>query len=650
MHGQGFFFQAFVYLTAAVISVPIAKRLGLGSVLGYLLAGVAIGPFALGFIGAEGEDLMHFAEFGVVMMLFLVGLELEPARLWRLRGPILGLGGLQMAVTASAIGAVAWGLGLSWQMAVAVGLTVAMSSTAIGVQSLTERGLLQTDAGQKSFSVLLFQDVAVILILAVFPLLATLDVHHGGKEGHHHGPSFIDQLGPLEYAGVVLGAIVGVVLLGRFAVDPILRVIAWTRMRELFTAAALALVVGVTLIMTWVGLSPALGTFLAGVLLANSTFRHELESDIEPFKGLLLGLFFLAVGASIQIDFVISAPGTVSGLLFGIVFVKVVVLVGLGALFGARGPNLVHLATGLGQVGEFAFVLLAFAAGNGVLSPDVAQPLVAVTALSMALSPILIALGDRVVAPALARGGPRDATPEPDMVDEGNPVIIAGFGRFGQITGRFLRAHGVGATVLDIDVDQVAILRRFGQKVFYGDASRLDLLRAAGAEHARLLIVAVDESEKVLEIVHTAEKHFPHLQILARARGRTEAYDLHEAGVGHVYRETFDTAVRVGADALRMLGVPGHRAHRAALTFRKHDDRSVVEMGKVRNDQQMLVRTARERLAEVEAILRLDRDERAPEDAEPAWDASARRAHAQGGGSGTSSEGEPAGREGDVPA
>jgi monovalent cation:proton antiporter-2 (CPA2) family protein len=620
--------QSVVYLGAALVLVPLAARLGLGSVLGYLLAGLLIGPSVLGWVGSEESgEMLHFAEFGVVLMLFLVGLELEPATLWRLRTPIVGLGGLQVVVTAGAVALAGLAVGFAWTTALAVGLIVAMSSTAIGLQSLGERGLLKTDAGQKAFAVLLFQDVAVIPILALMPLLATASPHHGDG-AHHGGASWLAELAPLPYAGVVLGAILAVIALGRIAVRPALRGVAAAGMRELFTAAALLIVVGVTLLMTLVGLSPALGTFLAGVVLANSEFRHELESDIEPFKGLLLGLFFMAVGASIDVAYVRSAPGTIAGALLAIVAIKLAVLVGLGRVFGGKGVTLVHLATGLGQIGEFAFVLVAFAASNGVLSAAVAQPLVAITALSMALAPLLIVGGDRVLVPWLSRGG-GPSTREHDAMDERGTVIIAGYGRFGQVAGRFLRAHGVHAVVLDVDIEQVELLQRFGQHVYYGDASRLDLLHAAGGHHARLLIVAVDEHAKALDIVHNARAHFPQLQILARARGRTEAYELLEAGVEYVYRETFDTALRVGEEALRMLGVPGHRAHRAARTFRHHDEATVREMVKIRDDRQLLVRTARERLQELENILRIDMDDIEAFRGDPGWDDSEMRKVAQ---------------------
>ncbi len=598
-----FFGQAFVYLAAALLVVPLAKRLGLGSVLGYLLAGFAIGPWGLGLVGEEGDDVMHFAEFGVVMMLFLVGLELDPSTLWRLRGPILGLGGLQVTATALVVAAIGLALGLPWQQALAVGLILSMSSTAIALQTLAEKGQMKTDAGQKSFAVLLFQDIAVIPMLAVFPLLATANPAAADGESHGGG-SFVAHLPAWQHALVVLGAIVAVVVAGRFLVRPAMRAVAATGLREMFTAAALLLVVGVTLLMSTVGLSPALGTFLAGVVLANSEYRHELESDIEPFKGLLLGLFFIAVGASIDFGLLLDGPGTIGGLLVGAIVVKLAVLVILGRAFGAARDQVPLFAVALAQVGEFAFVLFSFAGQSGVLPESVTRPLVAVTALSMAMSPLLFTLHDRVILPRLRPVGGNDR--ESDVEDESHPVIIAGYGRFGQICGRFLRSNGIGATVLDADVDQIEILKRFGTKVFYGDASRLDLLRAAGAANARLLIVAVDDHAKAVQIVHTVHTHFPHLTVFARARGRTEAYELLDLGVSQVYRETFDTSLRLGEDALRALGAHAHLAHRAARTFRHHDEAAVLALAAVHKDQAQLVKTARERIAGLEEALRGD--------------------------------------------
>jgi monovalent cation:proton antiporter-2 (CPA2) family protein len=611
--------QGLVYLTAAVLAVPVASRLGLGSVLGYLLAGVAIGPWALGMVAEESQSVMHFAELGVVMMLFLVGLELDPERLWRLRGPVFGLGGLQVVGTTLAFTPLAMLAGLPWQQAVAVGLILAMSSTAIALQSLTEKGLLRTHAGQTTFAVLLLQDVAVIPILALFPLLATLEVHHAADS---HGTSLVAGLPAWQHGLVVLGAIAAVILAGRLGVGPLMRAIARTGLREMFTAAALLIVLAVALLMGAVGLSAALGTFVAGVVLANSEYRHELVSDVEPFKGLLLGLFFMAIGASIDLGMLASAPLAMSGLVAVVLAVKVAVLLGVARVGKLAGEQAALLAMALAQVGEFAFVLLSFAEQNGVLPHDITAPLVAVTASTMAATPFLLTLHERVLAPRLAAS---DTPREADVEDEGHPVLIAGYGRFGQIAGRLLRAHGVGVTVLDVDSEQVEMLKRFGTKVFFGDASRLDLLHAAGAHQAKVLIVAVDEPEKVMEIVDTARRHFPNLAILARARGRTEAFELLDREVEGAYRETFHTALRVGVDTLRLLGRPAHAAWRAGATFTEHDERMLRELAAHRTEGEAYVSRVRERLADFEAILNAE----AAGPSEPpdqGWDSEAIRA------------------------
>ena len=614
----GIFVQAFVYLLAALLVVPLARRTGLGSVLGYLLAGLLIGPSVLGLVGDQGEKVMHFAEFGVVMMLFLVGLELEPDRLWRLRKSIVGLGGAQVLGTGLLVGGVAAAVGLPWQQALALGLILSMSSTAIALQSLTERGLLRTDAGQKSFSVLLFQDIAVIPMLAGFPLLATL-----APSGAAHHETWIHRLPAWAHGGVVLLAILGVVIGGRFLSQPFFRAIAATGLREMFTAAALLVVIGVTLLMGAVGLSPALGTFLAGVVLASSEYRHELESDIEPFKGLLLGLFFMAVGAAIDVQGIAADPLRVVAILLCVGALKSLVLYTLSRAFGAARDQAARFALSLSQVGEFAFVLFAFAVGSGVLPEGMTKTMVAVTALSMAASPFVTAFGERFVIPRL--GAAPVETRAHDEISEENPVIIAGYGRFGQIAGRLIRSHGFKATVLDVDSDQIDLLRRFGTKVFFGDASRIDLLRAAGAAKARLLILAVDDHAKTLEIAHTVRKHFPHLEILARARGRTEAYELIRNGVTRVYRETFDTSLRVGTDALEILGVHAHQAYRAARTFKRQDEAFMMEMAHIATDQQKLVTTVRERTRELERQLRLDATDH-PDRDDHAWDSDEIRA------------------------
>ncbi len=605
MHDQEFFYQAFVYLTAAVVSVPVAKRIGLGSVLGYLVAGMIIGPFGIGLIGQEGQDVMHFAEFGVVMMLFLVGLELQPSLLWRMRGPLLGMGGLQVGITAVAIAALGITLGLIWQTALAIGLILALSSTAIVLQTLSEKNLARTDAGQSAFAVLLFQDLAVIPVLAILPLLATSSLQQRasspGQQASLETVSWVAGLPGWIQTLIVLAVIMVIILAGRFLTRHVLRFIARTRLREIFTAAALLLVIGVALLMVRIGLSPALGTFIAGVVLADNEYRHELESDIEPFKGLLLAVFFIAVGASIDFDLVTSQPGTIATLVGLLFAVKFAILFLLGRAFQMGLDQNLIFAFALAQGGEFAYVLFSFAMKNGVIAPGTANPLIAVVAISMALTPLLMAFNERLVQP---RFGTREqAKREPDEIAEANPVIIAGFGRFGTTVGRLLKAHDVKATILEYDSDHVEVLRKLGFKVYYGDASRYDLLRAAGAEHARLIVLALDDGDKILEMVHTVRKHFPHLTIMARASDRPQAYELLDAGVKYIYRETFDTSLRLAIDALRLVGSRAYLAHRAAKSFRRHDEESIRDLARMRHDKQAYFTTARQRIKDLERTL-----------------------------------------------
>jgi CPA2 family monovalent cation:H+ antiporter-2/glutathione-regulated potassium-efflux system protein KefB len=549
---------------------------------------------------------MHFAEFGVVMMLFVVGLELEPALLWRLRAPILGLGGLQVLLTVLAVAAVALALGLGWQMALAVGMILAPSSTAIVLQSLAEKGVLKTEGGQSSFAVLLFQDIAVIPMLAFFPLLATAP-HAAGDAGHAaEATTLVGGLPGWAQTLAVLGAVVGVVLAGRFLVRPALRAIAAARLRELFTAAALLLVIGIALLMTAVGLSPALGTFLAGVVLANSEYRHELESDIDPFKGLLLGLFFIAVGASVDFALILAQPLLIAGLVLAIIAVKFAVLFGLSRAFKLSLDQGLLFAFALPQVGEFAFVLCSFANQQGVLDVTITSPIVAAVAVSMALTPLLLIINERLVQPRFGtlEGQMREA----DAINDQSSVIIAGFGSFGSTVGRLLRANGINTTVLDIDSDRVDLLRRMGLKVYYGDASRYDLLETAGAGEARVLVLALDSPEKTLELVHTARTHFPHLTIIARTFEWPDTHALYAAGVSHVYREDLDTAVRSGVDVMRLLGVHGYTAQRAAQAFLRHEERSLRELTGRSGDNAGYISMARERIEALEQQMQADRE------------------------------------------
>ncbi|MEM7601090.1 MAG: monovalent cation:proton antiporter-2 (CPA2) family protein, partial [Verrucomicrobiota bacterium] len=551
------FIATCVYLLAAVISVPVAKKLGLSSVLGYLIAGIIIGPFVFGVVGQEGEDVMHFAEFGVVLMLFLIGLELEPSLLWRLRGPILGLGGLQVVITTLLVMAIAMMCGLAWQMSLAIGMALALSSTAIVLQSLQEKGLTKTSGGQSAFAVLLFQDIAVIPMLAVLPLLATISAEKKDDHGHGHGevhpiaewvshqPGWVNTL-------LVIGVVILIIVAGKYAIRPILRAIAGTRLRETFTAFALLLVIGIALIMNWLGVSAALGTFLAGVVLANSEYRHELESDIEPFKGILLGVFFISVGASIDFSLIAERPGTVAGIVFGLIVLKAAILYVLG-LFGKLPTGQRFLfCLALAQGGEFAFVLLGAAVTGGSVTGEVAQVLIASVAVTMALTPLILIAEEKLIRPRFHQ--PDEEDREMDELDEDAPVILAGFGRFGNYVGRLLRSQGVKVTVIDHDSEHIEFLRKIGVKAFFGDACRHDLLESAGAAEAKVLIVALDDNEKAESLVHLVRRHFPKLKIFVRAIDRSHLYELTNLDVDFAVHQHAGSAIQVGAETLKELG------------------------------------------------------------------------------------------------
>ena len=601
---HSFFSTALVFLAAAVICVPLAKKTGLGSVLGYLIAGVIIGPFVMGFVGKEGQDIMHFAEFGVVMMLFLIGLELEPELLWKLRKSILGLGGLQVVLTTIVIAGVAMLFNFVWQQALALGMILALSSTAIVLQTLSEKGLMKTSAGQSAFSVLLFQDIAVIPMLALFPLLATLGTHGENAADPHAVKTWVDGYPAWLHAVIVLGIIAAIIVAGRLAVRPLLRIIAKTNMREIFTASALLIIVGIAVLMEQIGLSPALGAFLAGVVLANSEYKHELESDIEPFKGLLLGVFFIAVGASIDFNVVSAQYRTIILWVLALIAVKSLVLLLLGKIFKVSTEQNFIFSFSLTQVGEFAFVLFSFCLQQGILSTETTSVMTAVVAISMALTPLVIMANEKLILP---RVGTDETVDRPaDEIDEKNPVIIAGFGHFGSTIGRFLRANKIPATYLDLDSDRVDALRGMGFKVFYGDASRHELLQAAGADKAKIIIIAIDSPEKRLEMIETIKKHFPHLHMLVRARNRYDAYDLMNAGMLHIYRETLETSLRVGVDAMSLLGFRKYTAKRLARSFMKYDEATMKHLSAIRNQEDYVVE-ARKYIEEIEETLQSDR-------------------------------------------
>ena len=602
MDTHSLLFRAMVYLAAGVAVAPAAKLLKLGSVLGYLIAGVAIGPWLLNLVG-EPTDVMRFAEFGVVILLFLIGLEVRPALLWTMRGVIFGLGGAQVAATAAAIAAAGLALGLDWRTAVAVGLVLAMSSTAIVLQTLEEKGLRQGPVGRAAFGVLLLQDLSVIPLFALLPLLARDGGQAAAAAGH--GASLISGLPGWVQTLAVLGAVAVVVVAGRYLTRPLFRFIAASRLREIFTASALLLVVAVAVLMQMVGLSPALGAFLAGVVLAESEFRRELETDIEPFRGLLLGLFFITVGAGVDLPLIWSRLPLIVGLVLGLMILKFVMMFGVAKLFGASGKGAAAVAAALAQGGEFAFVLLSFTVGAHVIDASLAKLLTAVVALSMALTPVAITLYERLAA-MIGEAIPKVAPDDPTFEEGPGQVIIAGFGRVGQVVGRLLRANGFSTVVLDADIEQIDLLRRFGRPANYGDATRLDLLRAAGAETAKMLIIAIDDREKTVELAEKARQAFPHLTIIGRAWDRRHAYDLLRNGADAVERETFEGALALGRTALQRLGFRAHRAVRAADLFRRHDVRSFEKLAPLWGQEENYILASRDAANTMDRLLSAD--------------------------------------------
>ncbi len=581
---DGFLFQAMIYLGAAVIAVPLASRLGLGSVLGYLAAGILIGPVT-GLVGSETQDLQHFAELGVVMMLFLIGLELEPRALWDMRHRLVGLGGLQIGVSAALIMVASLFLGLAWQTALAVGFIFALSSTAIVLQTLSEKGLMQTNGGRSIFSVLLTQDIAVIPLLAFLPLL-TLgaavslapdgSIQRSALEDDHHAYTIVEGLPAWGVTLVTIGAVAIVVIVGIYLTRPVFRYIHHARLREMYTALALLMVVATAVLMSLVGLSPALGTFLAGMVLANSEFRHELESDLAPFKGLLLGLFFITVGAGINFGLLLAQPMKILGLTLGVLVIKGAVLFGLAILFNIRGKDRWLFTLGLAQAGEFGFVLISFSLQQGVLDQGLAQRLLLIVALSMLITPLLFIAYDVLSKRAQGHG-----SEEEDEIDRQAPIIIAGIGRFGQIVNRLVRTSGFSTVVIDNDLGAVQMMREFGFRAFFGDPTRPDLLTAAGLETAQVLVVAIDSKEDTNRLVAYARKSRPDLHIIARAADRLHVYELYGAGADDIVRETFDSSLRAGRYVLENLGLSEYEAGEAEMLFYHHDRNATRELAKL---------------------------------------------------------------------
>ncbi|MEO6017114.1 MAG: glutathione-regulated potassium-efflux system protein KefC [Polaromonas sp.] len=595
-HAPTWLINSFIYLSAAVVAVPLSQALGLGSIIGYLAAGIGIGPWGLGLV-TNVQDILHFAEFGVVLMLFLVGLELEPKRLWNLRRPIFGWGSAQVLGCAAVLTGVAMAFGVSWTTALVAGLGLALSSTAIALQAIGERNLMPTSSGQAGFSILLFQDVAAIPILALLPLLGAIS---GENEA-------LAQTNRAFEAIKIIAVIGGIILGGRLLLRPLLRWIANSGTPEIFTAASLLLVVGIAALMQFVGLSMALGAFLAGVLLAESEYRRELETDIEPFKGLLLGLFFIAVGMSIDFGVLLKSPGLMAAILFGFLGLKLVVIYGIAKLMKLPYQERPVFSVLLAQGGEFAFVVFQAAAGANVFSNETSSLLIGAVALSMLISPLLLIFVDKLVMPRYAKHGKTQMAEISEQ--QGEPVIIAGFGRYGQIIGRMLSAQGLGATVLDHDAEMIEVVRTFGYRVFYGDATRLDLLRTAGAATAKILVVAVDDVEQSLKIVDLAKEHFPHLQIVARARDVTHWNQLRDRDVMFVERELFEASLRSARTVLELLGQPPHEARQSAMRFRQHNISLFEKMYPHRKDRSKVIAVAKQGRLQLEEQMAQEREQ-----------------------------------------
>lgn len=589
MNTHSFIFYAMIYLAMAVISVPLFKRAGLGSILGYLVSGAAIGPFGFGLI-THSESILHFSELGIVFLLFIIGLELQPNRLWSLRRHLFGLGGMQMAACSAAFGAAAYFFGLSPVASVIAGLALALSSTAFTLQTLAERNQLNTEFGRSSFAILLFQDLAAIPLLAVLPFLGA-SASSGG-------------FGMAEASALVL-LLAAMLLFSRFGLHKLFRVIASTHNREIFTALTLLLVMSVAFAMSSIGLSMALGAFLTGVLLSQSEYRHELEANLEPFKGLLMGLFFIAVGMTVDLTLLLQKPLLIVAITFAYMTVKSFLIFGAGRIFGLRMEASRDMGLNLAQGGEFAFVIFSMALQYGLFASEEARILNLVVTLSMALSPLLFFIDRRYVQPIYNRKIGEKAFDAIDVEDP--PVIIAGFGRVGQIFGRILRTQAIPFVALDHDSEQIEIVRKFGNKVFFGDASRLDLLEAAGAAKAKLFILAIDDPKKSNETAQVVRQHFPHLKILARARNRLHTFELMDLGVPHIRRETFESSISLAHEMLLELGYTKETSARITQNFKQHDEATLLRQFAVRDDEKELINLSKQEALRLAELLSTDK-------------------------------------------
>ncbi|MEM6320909.1 MAG: monovalent cation:proton antiporter-2 (CPA2) family protein [Bacteroidota bacterium] len=607
-------FEAIVFLAGAVICVPIAKRFGLSAVLGYLLAGILIGPFLLGFVGEEGEDILHFAEFGVVMMLFLIGLEIEPKNFWNMRKTIIGMGGLQVLATMLLATLLFLSLGYDWKVSLTISMAIALSSTAIVLQTLKEKGLMKTTFGASAFSILLFQDIIVIFMLGALPLLS--DAAHTATDDHGNA-HLLEGLPLWLQTTAIISSVALVVLAGRYLFVPMLRLVARTGVRELLIASALLIIFAIAFLMELAGLSPALGAFLGGVVLANSEFKHELESNLEPFKDLLLGLFFMAVGASINFLVIGENPLLISGLVVGIIILKAIVLFIVGVFFQLKFDQRFLLTVGLAQIGEFAFVLLSFAFQLNILDRVQLDMMLVITALSMTLTPILNILNERLILP---RFGTKEIEERPmDEVRRESKVILVGFGHFGSTVGRFLRAHGIYATILDNNSDWVDRLRKMGFEVYYGDATRVDLLESAGIAEADILISAVDNPETAMELVKIVKDKYPHVKLMVRSKNRFDAYNLLNMGVENIYRESLDTSVKLASDVLNELGFRKYTLHRQAQKFIQFDEEGLRRLAQQPLHEDAYIFKVKEEIAAQEKLLEADQHRNIIED-DRQWD------------------------------
>lgn len=596
-------FEAIMFLLGAIICVSIAKRLGLSSVIGYLLAGVLIGPYVLGFIGEEGEDILHFAEFGVVMMLFLIGLEIEPKNFWKMRKTILGMGGIQVAATMLLSYLLFTFLGFDWKVSLVISMAVALSSTAIAMQTIKEKGLMDTNFGTAAFSILLFQDIIVIFMLGFIPLLST-SASTKTTNTHSESSSLLESL-PIGFQTLaIILSVVLIIVVGNYLVVPMLRKVAKTGVRELLIAAALLIVFGISFLMEFVGISPALGAFLGGVVLSNSEFKHELESTLEPFKNLLLGLFFMAVGASINFIVIAKSPFTIGGVLIAIIVMKGLVLYITGSIFKLKLDQKLLLTFSLAQVGEFAFVLLSFAFGLNILEQEQMDMLLVITALSMAITPIISIVNERFILPKV---GTKESVKRPmDHIAKSQKIILVGFGHFGSTIGRFLRSHGVEATILDHDSNRVDFLRKMGFEVYYGDATREDLLESAGIAEAKIIICATNKISVSKAISKIVKEKYPQVELMIRTKNRYDAYELLNNGEQNIYRESLETSLVLAKDVLSKMGFRKYTLNRQVQNFIKYDVESLRRLATETKREDDYIFKARKELEQQEKFLNED--------------------------------------------